>query len=76
MAGAKIHETRRILAQNVKRLREARKMSQEALGNAAGLAQADVSAIEAAKHSTGVDVLQRVAKALGTTAAVLLQKEP
>ncbi|MGD0025233.1 MAG: helix-turn-helix transcriptional regulator [Xanthobacteraceae bacterium] len=74
MAGRKIHATRRILASNLRRLRKARGMSQEDLANAARLYQAEVSKIESAKLSTGIDVLQRLAKALGTRPADLLDE--
>ena len=47
-------------------------MSQEDLANAARLHQAEISKIESAKLSTGLDVLQRIAKALGTRPADLL----
>ncbi len=72
MAGQKIHATRRILARNVRRLRKERDLSQEELANAARLHQAEISKIESAKLSTGLDVLQRLAKALGTRPADLL----
>jgi len=49
-------------------------MSQEDLANAARLYQAEVSKIESAKLSTGIDVLQRLAKALGTRPADLLDE--
>ncbi len=72
MAGQKIHATRRILARNVRRLRKERNLSQEELANAARLHQAEISKIESAKLSTGLDILQRLAKALGTRPADLL----
>jgi transcriptional regulator with XRE-family HTH domain len=72
MAGQKTHATRRILARNVRRLRKERDLSQEELANAARLHQAEISKIESAKLSTGLDVLQRLAKALGTRPADLL----
>jgi transcriptional regulator with XRE-family HTH domain len=75
MAGQKIHATRRILARNMRRLRKARNMSQEDLANAAQLYQPEISKIESAKLSTGLDVLQRIAKALGTRPADLLDEK-
>ena len=49
-----------------------RNLSQEELANAARLHQAEISKIESAKLSTGLDVLQRLAKALGARPADLL----
>ena len=71
MAGLKIHATRRLLAHNVKRLRQARKWSQEELGNAARMSQPEISEIERCKISTGVDILQRIAHALSVPVAEL-----
>jgi transcriptional regulator with XRE-family HTH domain len=74
MAIRKSHATRRTLAENVRRLRaEHGDMSQDELGAAARLTQTQVSKIENSKVSTGVDVLQRIARVFGTTPAALLE---
>ena len=71
MGAQKSHATRRILARNVRRLRLARKWSQEELAAAASLHQVQVSKIESANNNTSVDVLQRLARALGAPVAEL-----
>ena len=63
---------RRILARNVRSLREARKMNQEELADAAYLTQSQVSKIETAKLNIRIDILQRLASALGARLADLL----
>ncbi len=63
---------RRILARNVRRLRFERKLNQEQLADAALLSQAQISSIESAKVNIRLDSLQRLATALGTRPADLL----
>ncbi len=63
---------RRILARNVRRLRLERKLNQEQLADAAVLSQAQISSIESAKVNIRLDSLQRLATALGTRPADLL----
>ena len=65
---------RRVLARNVLRLRNARKMNQEELADAADLSQSQVSQVETAKHNIRIDVLQRLASALGARLADLLDE--
>jgi transcriptional regulator with XRE-family HTH domain len=71
MGAQKSHATRRILARNIRRLRLVRNWSQEELAAAASLHQVQVSKIEAANNNTSVDVLQRLARALGVSVAEL-----
>jgi len=76
MALRKSHATRRILAENVRRLRaEHGDMSQDELAAAARLSQTQVSKIEHAQVSTGVDILQRIARVFGTTPGALLDDQ-
>jgi len=56
---------RRLLAKNVRRLRLARALSQEALAADAGLHQALISEIENEASNPELDTLGRLAKALG-----------
>jgi transcriptional regulator with XRE-family HTH domain len=72
MAGLKSHAARRVLARNIRRFRQARKMSQEDLAAAARLHQSQISDIESAKISVGIDIIQRLARALGARLADLL----
>jgi transcriptional regulator with XRE-family HTH domain len=72
MARRDVHAARRILAQNVRRLRLARNMSQEDLAHAAELSQDQISEIENSKHSVTLDNIQRLAFALNVRVAELL----
>jgi transcriptional regulator with XRE-family HTH domain len=63
---------RRTLARNVRRLRLAKDLNQEELADAAFLSQAQISAIENAKSNIRLDILQRLALALGARPADLL----
>lgn len=65
MVAQKIHAARRIFAHNVRRLRLARKWSQEDLAAAARLHQVQVSKIEVADNNTTIDTMQKIANALG-----------
>lgn len=71
MAGKKTEAGRRILGRNVRRLRLQRGWNQEILASAAKLQQGQISSIEAGKSNTTVDVLQRLARALGVPVAEL-----
>jgi transcriptional regulator with XRE-family HTH domain len=72
MARKDVHAARRILAQNVRRLRLARDLSQEDLAHTAELSQDQISDIENAKHSVTLDNIQRLAFALNVRVAELL----
>ena len=72
MARRDVHSARRILAQNVRRLRLAQDLSQEGLAYAAELSQDQISDIENAKHSVTLDNIQRLAFALNVRVADLL----
>ena len=75
MAGRKGFLTRRLLANNVRRLRDARGMNQETLADSAHLDQSQISKIENAKLNVRLDVLQRLAVALGARVAELFDEE-
>jgi transcriptional regulator with XRE-family HTH domain len=72
MARKDVHAARRILAQNVRRLRLARDLSQEDLAHTAELSQDQISDIENAKHSVTLDNIQRLAFSLNVRVAELL----
>ena len=72
MARRDVHTARRILAQNVRRLRLAQDLSQEGLAYAPELSQDQISDIENAKHSVTLDNIQRLAFALNVRVADLL----
>ena len=61
-----------VLADNVRRLRKAAKLSQEALGHEAGLDRTYISQVERRQRNVTIEVLARLAAALGTTPDQLL----
>lgn len=65
-------KSRRLLARNVRKLREARGWSQEVLSERANLSRVSVSNIETATFAASVDTIDRLAHALGLTPAQLL----
>jgi transcriptional regulator with XRE-family HTH domain len=62
----------RQLGMKVKRLREAKGLSQDALAKKAKITREYVNKLEAGRHDPTVGVLRRLAKALGVEAAELL----
>lgn len=67
---------RKLLAQNVRRLRRERQMSQEDLAFEAEIDRTYVSQLERALINPSLLVLHRVGKALGSTAPQLLSSSP
>lgn|GEM_PF-2772564 len=66
-----------VVARNVRRFREAKGLSQAALGRAAGIAAAHVSMIESGRRADPQgSILQALARALGVTVDALLQERP
>lgn len=61
-----------MLAHNLKRLRSERGLSQEDLADLADIDRTYVSSLERSVYAAGIDVVDRLAKALGVTAADLL----
>jgi len=61
-----------VLAENVRRLRKAAELSQEALALEAGLDRTYISQVERRQRNVTIEVLARLAGALGTTADQLL----
>lgn len=55
---------REIFAQNLRRLRTERALSQEALADLAGIDRTYVSALERRKYSASLDTIERLAKVL------------
>jgi transcriptional regulator with XRE-family HTH domain len=68
------HAARRVLASNVRRLREAKGLSQEKLAELADLRQAHVSEIESGLTNLTLDNLQMLAVALGVRPMDLLNE--
>ncbi|MCA0359407.1 MAG: helix-turn-helix domain-containing protein [Proteobacteria bacterium] len=65
-------QLRRIVADNVRRLRVALTLSQEGLAAEAGLHRTYVGAIERAERNLSLDNIERLAQALKVTPAELL----
>ena len=66
---------RKALAGNLKRLRLAAKLSQEELAHLADMDRTYVSSLERGNYSATVDMLERIADALGVEPTELLCKD-
>jgi transcriptional regulator with XRE-family HTH domain len=64
---------RRIVARNLKRLRQERRLTQEELADLAGLNRNYVGMIERQENAATVDTLEALAKALQVPAVHLLE---
>jgi transcriptional regulator with XRE-family HTH domain len=64
---------REVLATNVRRLRTAKGLSQEALADLAGIHRNYLGGIERRERNVGLDNLGKLAKALGVSIADLLR---
>ena len=62
-----------MLALNLRRLRQARGLSQEELAHRADIDRTYVSALERSVYSAGIDVVDRLARVLGVEASDLLR---
>jgi len=67
-------ETREVLARNLRRYRSASGLSQEELAALAEVDRTYISALERSVYAASVDVLGRIAKALGVEASDLLSQ--
>lgn len=67
-------EIREVLALNLRRLRQARGLSQEELAHRAGIDRTYVSSLERSVYAAGIDVVERIAKVLDVEAADLLRR--
>ena len=66
-------EIREVLALNLRKLRQAQGLSQEELAHRAQIDRTYISALERSVYSAGIDVVDRLARALGVEAADLLR---
>lgn len=67
-------EIREVFAQNLRALRQANGLSQEELAHEAGIDRTYISALERNVYNASIDVVDRLAQALGVEAAELLQR--
>ena len=67
--------SREFLARNLRVLRNARGLSQEALADAAEIDRTYVSSLERKKYSASIDRLDKLAAQLGVETHVLLMKD-
>lgn len=67
--------SRKILAHNLRVLRAAKGLSQEALAGTAMVDRTYISALERQKYSVTIDRLDEIAKSLGVETYVLLMKD-
>ena len=65
-------EIREVLAHNLRRLRTLRDMSQEELAHRADIDRTYISALERSVYAASIDVVDRLARALGVDSAELL----
>lgn len=63
-----------VFAANLRRHRRAAGLSQEELAHRAGIDRTYISSLERSVYSAGIDVVDRLARSLGTTAAKLLEE--
>jgi transcriptional regulator with XRE-family HTH domain len=67
-------EIREILAVNLRKLRRARGLSQEELAHRAEIDRTYISSLERSVYAAGIDVVERLARALGVEVADLLTR--
>ncbi|TGS43726.1 MULTISPECIES: helix-turn-helix transcriptional regulator [unclassified Mesorhizobium] len=69
-------EIREVFARNLRKHRQRKKLSQEALAHEAGVDRTYVSALERGVYAASIDTVARLAKALGIEPADLLDPDP
>ena len=69
-------DIREILAINLRKLRQARGLSQEELAHRAEIDRTYISALERSVYAAGIDVVDRLARRLRVEAADLLTRPP
>ena len=69
-------EIREVLALNLRKLRQAKGLSQEELAHRAEIDRTYISALERSIYAAGIDVVDRLARVLGVEAADLLRRPP
>ncbi|MDP1751098.1 MAG: helix-turn-helix transcriptional regulator [Reyranella sp.] len=69
-------DIREVLAHNLRRYRRSNGLSQEELAHRADIDRTYISSLERRVYAAGIDVVDRLAKALGVEAADLLKRPP
>jgi transcriptional regulator with XRE-family HTH domain len=69
-------EIREVLARNLRTQRQAQGISQEDLADRAGIDRTYISSLERSIYNASIDVVDRLATALGVEAADLLKRPP
>lgn len=72
---AHLTDSRLLFARNLRRMREARCISQEALADLAGLHRTYVGSVERGERNISIDNIDRLAKALNLDPAELLRRD-
>ena len=67
-------EIREVFARNLRKSRQAQGLSQEELAHRADIDRTYISALERCVYAAGIDVVERLARALGVEAADLLRQ--
>jgi transcriptional regulator with XRE-family HTH domain len=67
-------DIREVFARNLRNARNEKGLSQEALAYEAGVDRTYVSALERSEYSATIDMVDKLAKALGIEANALLQR--
>jgi len=64
-----------VFARNLRRYRQTAKLSQEELAHRAEIDRTYISSLERSVYAAGIDVVDRLARALGIEAADLLRQQ-
>jgi transcriptional regulator with XRE-family HTH domain len=67
-------DIREVFARNLRRYRQEKGLSQEALAHEAGVDRTYISALEQCAYSASITMVDRLATVLGVEAAALLQR--
>lgn len=68
-------EIREVFARNLRRHRQQKKLSQEALAHEAGVDRTYISALERSVYAASIDTVARLAKVLGVQPSQLLDPD-
>jgi len=71
-----IKSARKLLAENLRRLRKSKGLSQDSLADKAGLHRTFVGSVERCERNISIDNIERLAGALGVPVAILLSDLP